>query len=334
MKRSALLLGVWLTTLPAACDPGLDLAAEPPPTGPRIVGDTPPPLPLPEGATLQVDPNRQLLESGIAPGRTGVFSITDSSGALETKIWSCSSSSPVAHPVVQCTVDPDYVLVGGGAWAKYTGPGALLTASYPADPNTLRTWEGRSKDHGVSDPHILTVYAIGLKISGVSRSTLLGYMTVTQRTSEVAAYPMAGAASTDDIALSGGARDNWTGPGNMLTRVTYGDAAGKEHGWPDPSTITHYVISIAPLVGTHQLEGGGDLTQVSGSGGVLTAQATITSGYVPTGVSGFSIFNGAGRILTRVAPISASQFVAQSKDHLVADGGQLFVIISSLRQKP
>ena len=256
------------------------------------------------------------------------------SGALETKVWSCNNWPAEAHPVVRCTVDADYVLVGGGAWATQAGPGAFLTASYPFDPNTLRTWEGRSKDHAVSEPHVLIVYAIGLKISGVSRNTLLGHMSVNQMTSAPSAVPVAAAASSEDISLSGGALVNWTGPGNLLTRVTTSDASSKEHGWPDEATINHYIISISSLVGTHELEGNSQLTQVSG-GGVLTAKVTLADGFVPTGVSGISIYQGVGRLLTRVAPFSASQYFAESKDHLVTDSsGHLFVLLHSLRQKP
>jgi hypothetical protein len=331
-----------LALLAVACAPEEPAHLEQlPSTDTRAIDDRSPPIPLPPGATLSVNQHRKLVAPPAAEGRVGAAT-TYTAGPLTVKIWSCINWPAASHPVVQCSVDPDYVLVGGGAWAAYSGAGALLTASYPVDPNTLRTWEGRSKDHGSPDPHILTVYAIGLKISGVSRNTLLGSAFVNRKTSAVANHPRTVASFFSESVLqtSDGCAVDWHGAGNMLKAcVPDLGAAAKDHEWADPAAVTHYRIGLARNIpGFGEL----DLTTVDHSssfgGGAREARPAHPSGFVPTGVSATDdndLF-GAGRLLTRMAPFTEStQFAAgASKDHLVPAQGSVRTILYALRKLP
>ena len=69
-----------------------------------------------------------------------------------------------AHPEAHLGPPDQTTLVGGGAYDRWdavkTSPGNMLIDSYPVD---LSTWHAGGKDHTVSSPATLTVYAIGVK---------------------------------------------------------------------------------------------------------------------------------------------------------------------------
>lgn len=70
-----------------------------------------------------------------------------------------TSAAPIAHPNVNCVLDPGFQIVCGGAKTNWNGAGSLLTASFPQD---RRTWVARGMDHRRSDPATITAWAIGL----------------------------------------------------------------------------------------------------------------------------------------------------------------------------
>jgi hypothetical protein len=334
MNRAHLFLSVSIATLAAGCEPTPDTPSDVR-SGPRIIGHAPPPLPVPPDATLMVNPNRRVV-SGAGEGRVGADTIKDSSGMLETKVWQCDSGASMAHQVVQCQVDPDFVLVGGGAWAIYGGAGALLTASYPVDLSILRTWEARSKDHIQSDPHFLRVYAFGLRVDGLSRDTLLGYISITQNTSDVTAHPVAAPDNLNDaLPLGGGARVNYTGAGNLLTTLLAGSAASKDHVWSDPASITAYSLYIDTQVGSHPLTAFISNGGTSSDGGVQRAKVFKNPAYVATGIGALTSHNetAGGRLLTRIAPQSPGEFWVESKDHMVPDGGSTIALLYQIQAR-
>src|SRR5690348_114485 len=75
-------------------------------------------------------------------------------------------SDPKAHPTVSIPAPKGFRVLGGGAqveWSPGKGPGALLTAMYPAlptdDDNTSGIgWTVASKDHEVSYVHRIFGY--------------------------------------------------------------------------------------------------------------------------------------------------------------------------------
>ena len=136
-----------------------------------------------------------------------------------------------------------YTLTGGGAFVDYTGAGNLLTASFPSSDTS---WEVRSKDHDVSDPSTITAFAIGMK-HRVGDTSL--ERKVWNVTGPVGAHPTAQACIDPEWILSGGgAFDNWTGAGNLLTasfpKGLCWVAAGKDHLHSSPANITAFAIGI------------------------------------------------------------------------------------------
>jgi hypothetical protein len=69
------------------------------------------------------------------------------------------NTGTAAHPSGSVSVGFPFKVSGGGAIDRWTGAGNLLTAIYPSGANQ---WSAAGKDHEISDPASLTIYAIGL----------------------------------------------------------------------------------------------------------------------------------------------------------------------------
>lgn len=172
--------------------------------------------------------------------------------SLEIKVWECTGSG--AHVVVNCDVDSDYFLVGGGGWAEGglgLNEGALLTGSHPT--SNFITWSAQSKDHLKTYPHTLHTYAVGLKSSKMSSSDVRtsGMITIVTSLSGSAQHPSirTGLPATHEL-VGGGARVYLNGQGNLLTRSYPYDhrswmVSSKDHGKTNFSQIRAYAIGIA-----------------------------------------------------------------------------------------
>lgn len=232
-----------------------------------------------------------------------------------------------------CAVDTDFVLVGGGAWADYPtgGAGALLTASYP--DSSLTKWTAASKDHDIICPHTLHVYAIGLRLAGVDRTTLANAMVVQTVTSGTSEYPTASVSLPQGYQIiGGGACANYSagGYGSLLTGsypsgLNSWVASSKDHMHVCSASITSYAIGIT----TGQISGFGSLAVNIASSSVSSpayqtpdAHQIITNGYVLSCLGGKATYNyGHGRMLFRIFPDNGEGANAYSKDHEVPDSG-------------
>jgi hypothetical protein len=147
------------------------------------------------------------------------------------------------------SVDPGYVVIGGGAEASHLPLGNLLTASYPGADGW--SWFVSSKDHLVADSIKVKAYAIGMKVAGLSRDELKNVLTVRSSTSTVAQSPEATVAVPSDYALLGGGfLVDSKGVGNLATAsypLPDGQtwrAKSKSLGAVDASPIKAYAIGI------------------------------------------------------------------------------------------
>lgn len=173
------------------------------------------------------------------------IAIEDPDDQWEVRIFEATSAID-AHPAASVSVDPGYVMTGGGARVNWqpSEPGNLLTASYPASENT---WSARSKDHKYSSPASITVYAIGIRPrSGVN---FLKTRLFRSESAEGAHLEHKVQVERGYTLLGGGAEVNWTGDGNLLTASYPEDdstwaAASKDHLMPSVATLTVWAIGL------------------------------------------------------------------------------------------
>ncbi len=161
-------------------------------------------------------------------------------------------STPAQHPEVMVTVDPSYVMTGGGAFAHWSTQGSLLTASRPVGRDT---WHARSKDHERAEVVTLTAYAIGIRPRNRAQKPELR---VIETTSDPAQHPSAVARSeTGTQLVGGGASVAWEGAGNLLTAsCPEGSdrwaASSKDHIRVSPARITAYALGLRRVQTTAQ----------------------------------------------------------------------------------
>lgn len=156
------------------------------------------------------------------------------------------TSAVAAHPTLQVDLPAGYIAVGGGARVNYTGVGNMLYESYPV--TGLGGWVASGKDHLQSDPASITVWAIGLSTSFLGQYGL-HVSSYNSTSSPIANHPRQTFVIPNFRLTGAGARDNWSGVGNLLTASFPSDrqtvvAEGKDHIQEDPSTITAYAIGF------------------------------------------------------------------------------------------
>jgi hypothetical protein len=221
-----------------------------------------------------------------------------------------AQSDPELHPIAEVTVPSGYTLIGGGCRSEWSKGGQLLTASYPEG----NTWKCAAKAHGVREYAPLTAFAIGIPAS-------LGLdIQVNVDTGASAGHPssVAHVASGYEV-IGGGCKVNWSGQGNLLVdSYPFPDGwycGAKDHLYPDPSTVTAYVIGLRSdsykVVQT---------TSQSGFAGQPSAAAIFS------GDEKFAIMVGGGCDVQNVTPgnllwasypdLAGNGWFCASKDHI------------------
>jgi hypothetical protein len=282
---------------------------------------------------------------------------TDWSGQVETRIYECVTPTLAQHQSLGCQVEPGFILTGGGAYADYgTGQGALLWESRPLD-ESLVTWMGSSKDHIAANPHILHVYAIGMRLKDnggnyIPVTTLRGIIKMKRVTSNPPTHDPY-MEQTGPIYLGGGARANWVCCGSMFTDLwirEYRESAyfalATDHISHELSTLDNYVIYANPSYGCCQHKVSipyfGDLLvawqESKGSTvatGVATAYRDATPGWVITGPGAASLaLSVPNRLLFGVKPTGTyqGQIGAFSKDHRLVSSGYATVYFAEVQK--
>src|SRR5208282_1728029 len=140
-----------------------------------------------------------------------------------------------------------YVMVGGGALADWTGPGAMLVASHPT-PESRTTWRAQLKAHVEANrTEKITAYVVGLKckVEGVKLQTGIAIAKSNRSGGpEAAAAPPSGYKM-----VGGGAAITFEGAGILLTgsyptENNRWEGRGKAHLEPDNGTITVYCVGL------------------------------------------------------------------------------------------
>jgi len=221
-----------------------------------------------------------------------------------------------------------------------TGNGAFLVETRPINSTT---WRAQSKDHIVQDPHYLKVYAIGMRIDGVDPSYLRSKIHIVSATGSSDSWPSASiSVPVNCILVGGGAIDNYTGYGNMLTDShpisNEWNAGGKDYRRVDESTITVYAIGIEnisyPTVGylyvtTNQTAAGINL-------GIGYCNAEVNSGFALTCPGGYDTWHNYGRMLVGLYPqdLVPSTEVISNDTPGYGDYGTNYAFAVGIEQRP
>ena len=235
--------------------------------------------------------------------------------ALNIQLFTATSGI-AAHPSLDLTVPVGYKVVGGGAFDHYNGGyGNLLTASYPSD---ARTWSVAGKDHEVSDPASISVYALALYDPNNEWDVV-----IRSETSNPEPHPTVSAILPAGYTLTGGgAIDHWHGAGNLLTAsfpssATTWEARGKDHDISDPSQVTAYVIGIKSRTGKTPVTG--FIQQATSAVAPHPfVQASLPPGWILSGGGAFDNWTGDGNLLTASFP-NGSGWIASGKDQTISD---------------
>jgi len=268
----------------------------------------------------------------------------DGSGMVTVRIKQCPGVTVAEHNTTTCAVDNDFVLIGGGAEVVgEADPGALLTASFP--DSSLTTWTASSKDHILAYAHRLNAYSVGLKLAGLSASTLRGSMVMVTTRSAPAEHPSIAVTAPPGFNLiGGGARANWISEGQLLyasfPRSSQWVAASKDHVMAETGTVDAFAIGIT----TSAIPGFGTLdvntSQISTfvPGGYGTASLAAPAGWVLASVGANAQGTTEGRLLTDLIPFvdapadTAQGITVRSKDHRTHDSGSTFAYVTAVRK--
>lgn len=258
--------------------------------------------------------------------QTKLGTFQDSSGKITVAVFERRAGNSQQHfHDYAATVPDDMVAIGGGVEATSVPYGALLTASYP---NTeLSAWFGSSKDHSLPNPHKLKVYAIGLRIEGMSRNQLIDHIAVRREESGLAQHPEASETMPGDYLLvSGGFHVNWRDynpNGGNLATASFPESAmewkarSKDHSVVSRANLTVYAIGIKETLPVGRIERSIH-SEDSGHAAHPRATADVSSGFALTGGGAEVHWTGAGNLLWQLRPTTETafqDFTAGSKDH-------------------
>jgi vibriolysin len=258
---------------------------------------------------------------------TKIFERQDSSNKVTMAVFQEQAPAPAANftdfavelPSGEDTAN--MVVIGGGATGAETPQGALLTASYPSAD--LSAWLVSSKDHDVSNPHRLTGFAIGLKITGMTRAQLQSAVRVVSKRSSRVAHPQATASAPAGFLLVGGGfRVNWQpGAGNLATASfpefsNSWTARSKDHFVSSPATIDSFAICLQARLPAGTLVRG-DNSEESPLSQHVEASTRLDDTFALTGIGAEVRWTPPGSLLWRLEPTHGrSQGVtAGAKDH-------------------
>ena len=263
---------------------------------------------------------------------------TDWSGLVKVKYYSVTTAPAFQHnDNWTYSVDDDYLCIGGGVRPITTGAGAFVVDSRPL--TDFSGWLVSTKDHQQADQHVIFIFAVGLKIEGVSKEELKSRLRIFTSTSPEAHHPHAEVTIPSNYDLIGGGADiNYDGAGCLLTHSypvpgqSKWIAEGKDHFISDPSTITAYAIGIEKgyIPGFGYLDVSLSSASQYVSYGLSFAQASTTSGWVSVCPGGRSEYSNEGRLIRLIEPIATVATV----DKNARDSGTTYAYNLMLRKQP
>jgi hypothetical protein len=254
----------------------------------------------------------------------------DASGKVTVSVFELQSpSQQESFTDFGVDVPSDMVAIGGGGMGAEFPEGALLTASYPN--SDLSSWLVSAKDHYYPNPFILTAYAIGMKIEGLTRQQLLDYIAIVPQQSGLAGHPRAEAALPPGFLLvSGGINVNWdvdpgASQGNFATASCPQNnsawfAASKDQHYVSPANLTAYAIGLKEDLPIGTVNVFISPPSVSAVAPHPSSTSVLPGGYALTGGGAMVSYGaGYGNLLWMLQPstgITEQNFTAASKDQI------------------
>lgn len=172
----------------------------------------------------------------------------DPNNEWDVRLWTTTSDPAIPNPWGTVTIDSSYSLTCGGArtWPVRAAAGNFLYESYPLSNDT---WKASAKDHFVSDPATMNVFAIGLK---PNNSNIAIASQITSDVGPTSDFPSAQVNAFRDFIITRGGAQIYSGSGygNLLTAsnpivdntVQIWRADGKAHMEHSLGTLTVYAI--------------------------------------------------------------------------------------------
>jgi hypothetical protein len=271
-------------------------------------------------------------------------SYDDSASPVHIQIRACKSDVPAATHQVDCRVNAEYAVIGGGVLPQASGGNGakpFVTESRPSDGRTWRASSGEAS----SLAHDLTTYAIGLRLDGVSTQKLrdaIGWKTSTTTSSAITVT-----ADSGKVLLGGGAL---TAPNTGVTgsRVLTGSAWSGSASWNAQSRSQAGSVAGTTQITLLQIdkkviEGFGALEVMNRSG-----STSPTSGGTQTTTLGVSVgwallspgaiintTSGTPRRITSIVPSSDGRTVTVSSgDQSGSSAGSTTPYLTQVRKKP
>lgn len=261
---------------------------------------------------------------------------TDWSGTVQIAIVTAEATG--TNPHVNVDVPEGYALVGGGAviTPEFEAPGAFLTAAYP-DAN-FTTWHAVSTQHLATYNHTLVGYAIGLKLTGLTKQELITNMILVTDSSEIAPHPATSSTVSDNYFLiGGGAKVTYSDTPNVLVAShpsgNTWHVSSKDHIVSSPATIKSYAIGIKKF---NSVYGNLDVAQAFESTYALTGfgvtDVYADNSWVVTSPGGKATYNDNwGRMLYALEP-NLRSVQAVTNDIYWADSGETFAYLIKMRK--
>jgi hypothetical protein len=260
-------------------------------------------------------------EKGSAAGTIPRIILTAQTPKLKGVRLFHAQSGLASWPSMDIVVPPTCKMIGGGALINWRGHGNLLTGSYPAATDR---WRATGKDHEISSPASIDVWAIAIIDPDDEWETVVETADSDRRSHPERSISV----KTGYVMVGGGAKANWNVSGQLLTESApvgrdSWKGASKDHHQSEPSTVAVSVVGIRPKNGSKNIE-----IRVRE---IVTSVAQHPEGRCPApdgcrliGGGARSNWAGDGNLLTASFP-DGNDWVAKAKDHGTADPASITV---------